>query len=184
MVTRTQTGTCKPNPKYALNATIIEQPIEPSCFSQAMKISEWRAAMCSEFNALQKAGTWSLVPSTSTMHVLPNKWVYKIKRASDGSIERYKARLVANGFHQQEGVDYMETFSPVVKHATIRTVIALAIHQNWPLRQLDVQNAFLHGFLREEVYMKQPKGFEDSNFPHHVCKLRKSIYGLKQAPRA
>ena len=79
METRTQTGTCKPNPKYALNATIIEQPIEPSCFSQAMKIFEWRRAMCSKFNALQKAGTWSLVPSTSTMHVLPNKWVYKIK---------------------------------------------------------------------------------------------------------
>lgn len=184
MVTRTRSGIKKPNPKYALTVAPTTTHIEPSCFSQAVKHAEWRLAMCSEFNALQKAGTWSLVPLSSNMHVLPNKWVYKVKHKSDGSVERFKARLVANGFHQQEGLDYTETFSPVVKHTTIRVVLALALHNNWTIRQLDVQNAFLHGTLNEEVYMKQPKGFEDPNFPDHVCRLHKSIYGLKQAPRA
>ncbi|XP_068308687.1 uncharacterized protein [Pyrus communis] len=184
MVTRGKSGICKPNPKYTYVATVTNALVEPTCFSQANKDSEWRKAMVDEFNALQHNGTWTLVPSQPTMNILPNKWVYKIKRRSDGSIERYKARLVANGFHQQEGLDYAETFSPVVNHATIRLILSIAIHFNWPLRQLDVQNAFLHGSLNEEVYMRQPPGFIDPQRPSHVCKLQRSLYGLKQAPRA
>lgn len=164
--------------------SVVPTIIEPTCFSQAIKQVEWREAMATEFNALQVSGTWSLVPPKASMNVLPNKWVFCIKRKSDGSIEWYKARLVANGFHQQEGIDYAETFSPVVKHTTIRTVIALATHFNWPIRQLDVQNAFLHGYISEEVYMRQLAGFIDNQFPHYVCKLNRSLYGLKQAPRA
>lgn len=118
------------------------------------------------------------------MNVLPNKWIYKIKRRSDGSIECYKARLVANGFHQQEGLDYGKTFSPVVNYAVIRLILSIAIHFNWPLRQLDVQNAFLHDSLTEEVYMRQPQGFIDPQRPSHVCQLRWSLYSLKQAPHA
>lgn len=118
------------------------------------------------------------------MNVLPNKWIFKIKKKADGSIERYKAKLLANGFHQQEGIDFSETFSPVVKHSTIRLVLALAVSHSWHFGQLDVHNVFLHGYLSEDVYMRQLVGFTDPQYPHHVCKLRRSLYGLKQAPRA
>ena len=183
MVTRSRAGVSKPNPKYALTVTYDPTLLEPTCYTQAAKSEEWRKTMGAEFNALQQSGTWSLVQPTSNMNILPNKWVFKIKKRSDGTIERYKARLVANGFHQQEGIDYTETFSLVVKHSTIRIILALAVNHKWPIRQLDVQNAFLHGILSEEVYMRQPSGFIDPNYPNHVCKLHKSLYGLKQAPR-
>ncbi|CAL9017956.1 unnamed protein product, partial [Prunus brigantina] len=176
MVTRAKIGLHKPNPKYAHHA-FLDSPkdiVEPTCFSQANKFQEWRTAMGEEFNALQRAGTWVLVPPKPTLNVLPNKWVFRIKRNSDGSVQRYKARLVANGFHQQEGLDYGETFSPVVNHSTIRLILALSVQFQWPVRQLDVQNAFLHGYLDEEVYMRQPPGFIDPKFPDHVCRLKRN----------
>ncbi|KAM1566397.1 hypothetical protein ACFX1Z_045080 [Malus domestica] len=106
MTTRSKSGIHKPNPKYAMHVAINDVPVEPTCFTQAVKYLEWRHVMVQEFNALQRCGTWSLVPYQSNMNLLPNKWVFKIKRNADGTIERHKARLVANGFHQQPGVDY------------------------------------------------------------------------------
>ena len=124
------------------------------------------------------------MPPRLGRNLIDCKWVYRIKKKSDGTIDRYKARLVAKGFKQMYGIDYEHTFSPVVKAATIRLVLSIAVSRGWSLRQLDVQNVFLHGVLEEEVYMKQPPGFEDKDAPSYVCKLDKALYGLKQAPRA
>jgi histone deacetylase 1/2 len=110
--------------------------------------------------------------------------VYQIKRHVDGSIERYKACLVARGFTQQEGFDYSETLSPDIKQATVRLVFSIAVSRNWKIHQLDIHNAFLNGVFIEEVYIKQPSGFIDSTFPSYMCRLHKSLYGLKQAPHA
>jgi hypothetical protein len=140
--------------------------------------------MRDEFDALQRQNTWSLVAPSAGQNIIGCRWVYKLKRNSDGSISRYKARLVAKGFHQQPGLDFDETFSPVVKPPTVRIVLSLAAQHQWPLQQLDISNAFLHGFLKEDVFMIQPPGFVHSDYPNHVCKLHKSLYGLKQAPRA
>jgi histone deacetylase 1/2 len=128
--------------------------------------------------------TWHLVPPSSNKNLIDCKWVYRIKRRSDGTIDRYKARLVAKGFKQRYGLDYEDTFSPVVKPTTIRLLLSLVVTRGWSLRQLDVQNAFLHGLLEEEVYMRQPPGFVDPDRPSHICRLTKALYGLKQAPRA
>lgn len=124
-----------------------------------------------------------MVPQEHARNSVKCKWVFRIKYTQNGEIDRYKERLVAKGFHQRLGIDYTETFSPVVKPATIRTLLGLEVSQNWSLRQLDINNAFLQGTLQEQVYMCQPPGFKNLNFPIHVCRLKKAIYGLRQAPR-
>jgi hypothetical protein len=150
---------------------------EPSSTAEAFADSRWKAAMDEKYNALLKNGTWHLVPSTHGQNVIDCKLVYKMKWKADGTIDLYKARLVAKGFKQRYGIDYEDTFSPVVKAATIRVVLSLAVSRGWHLRQLDVKNAFLHGVLEEEVYMRQPPRYESRL--GHVCRLDKALYGLK-----
>lgn len=112
-----------------------------------------------------------------------SKWVYKLKVDADGLVERHKARLAAQGFSQKFGVDYDETFSPVVRYESFRTMVTLAVQHGLMLHQMDVTTAFLNGYLEEEVFMKQPEGFIAKGQEHLVCKLKRSIYGLKQSPR-
>lgn len=184
-VTRLQHGIRRP--KVYNDGTVryscLTSTGEPSCLRDGHEDRNWRSAMDKEFQALMHNNTWHLVAPDKSKNLIDCKWVYKIKKA-DGMIDRYKARLVDKGFKQRYGIDYEDTFSPVVKAATICLVLSLAISKNWILRQLDVQNAFLHGVLQKDVYMRHPPGYEDKAFPHHVCKLNKALYGLKQAPRA
>ena len=137
-----------------------------------------------EFDALLKKCTWNLVPPLPNQNTTNCKWVFRIKRHVDGIVERYKAQLVAKGFHQQFGVNYEEIYSPVIKPTMVRTILSIAISAGWKIHQIDIQNAFLHGTLFEEVFMQQPPGFQHPQFPNHICKFQKAIYGLKQAPRA
>lgn len=137
--------------------------------------------MALELEALNKNNAWDIVALPPCKKAIGCKWIFKIKLKVDGSIERYKARLVAKGFTQKYGIDYQETFSLIVKMATVRSNIAIAAHKNWKIYQLDINNAFLHGELHEEVYMKLPDGIP--NPLNLVCRLKKSIYGLKQASR-
>nr|GEY10018.1 ribonuclease H-like domain-containing protein [Tanacetum cinerariifolium] len=144
----------------------------------------WCNAMYDEYNTLVKNSTWILVPRPSGVNLVRSMWLFKHKFHADGILSRYKARLVANSSNQQLGVDFDETFSPVVKTTTIRTVLSLVVSCKWLIHQLDVKNAFLNGDLSETVYMHHPPIFLDSRYPHHVCLLQRSLYRLKQAPRA
>lgn len=183
MVTRAKDDIFKPK-AWVSQLTQDWSQTKPTRVSMALATPVWRKAMEEELHALNQNQTWRLVSTSLTLNVVGSKWVFRIKRDIDGSIQRYKARLVAKGFHQSPGIDFFETFSPVVKATTIRVVLSLAVSRNWVIRQLDFNNAFLNGVLTEEVYMSQPPDFVNTQFPTHICKLQKAIYGLKQAPRA
>uniref|UniRef100_A0A803PA32 Reverse transcriptase Ty1/copia-type domain-containing protein n=1 Tax=Cannabis sativa TaxID=3483 RepID=A0A803PA32_CANSA len=159
--------------------------LEPTSYSQAKQYSQWLKAMDNEFFALKKNNTWTIVSLPPGCHVIGNKWVYKIKYNSKGEVERHKARLVAKGYNQQHGIDYVETFAPVAKFNTLKLLFALTAINNWELHQMEINNAFLHGDLNEDVYMSIPKGYvRDGDLPPNaVCKLNKSLYGLKQSSR-
>jgi histone deacetylase 1/2 len=157
---------------------------EPVNLQEALSNKDWKNAMDAEYMALIKNKTWHLVPPHKGQNLIDCKWVWKIKRKADGTIDHYKGRLVAKGYKQRYDIDYEDTFSPVVKSATIGLILSIVVSRSWAIRQLDVQNAFLHGVLEDDVYMKQPPRYEGNTHPHYVCKLDKALYGLKQAPRA
>ncbi|KAL4027854.1 hypothetical protein IC575_011044 [Cucumis melo] len=174
------------SPTYKYSILQVSTKKEPSFYHEAVISQEWREAMKAELEAMETNQTWSIVPLPKGKNSIGCRWVYKIKHKVDGSIERYKARLVAKGYTQQEGLDYFETFSPVAKMVTVKTLLTIAVSKEWPLVQLDVNNAFLHGELFEEVYMDLPLGYKpqyEIQGEKFVCRLHKSIYGLKQASR-
>ncbi|RVW93623.1 Retrovirus-related Pol polyprotein from transposon RE1 [Vitis vinifera] len=151
---------------------------------EALSHPGWRQAMVDEMTALHSNGTWDLVVLPSGKSTVGCRWVYAVKVGPDGQVDRLKARLVAKGYTQVYGSDYGDTFSPVAKIASVRLLLSMAAMCSWPLYQLDIKNAFLHGDLAEEVYMKQPPGFVAQGKSGLVCRLRRSLYGLKQSPRA
>ncbi|KAL0340282.1 UNVERIFIED_CONTAM: Retrovirus-related Pol polyprotein from transposon RE1 [Sesamum radiatum] len=151
---------------------------EPRFFSEAMQYEEWRDAMRTEIEALEWNKTWQLTPVPVDKRAIGCKWVYKTKLRVYGSVERYKARLLAKGFNQIEEIDYTVSFSFVAKTVTVPLFLSLATTHSWPLQQIDINNTFLHGHLDEDLYMIPPKGYHvESGL---VCKLERSLYGLKQ----
>ncbi|KAG2869813.1 hypothetical protein PC114_g27669 [Phytophthora cactorum] len=158
---------------------------EPSTFQEAVNGPDqvhWRKAIRAELKSMRLRGVFRAAKLPNGQRAIGTKWVFKIKRKADGSIEKYKARLVAKDFKQKYGIDYTDTFSPVVKYVTLRMVIALAKYYGWPLDQLDVVTAFLYGIMKELVFCAVPEGVDlDGDFD--CLELVKAIYGLKQASR-
>lgn len=157
---------------------------EPKNIKEALLDEAWISAMHEELEQFVRNDVWILVPRPKETNVVGTKWIFKNKSDEFGTIVRNKARLIAQGYSQIEGVDFEETFAPVARLESIRLLLAVACALNFKLFQMDVKSAFLNGFLNEEVYVEQPKGFEDPHYPDHVLKLKKALYGLKQAPRA
>lgn len=157
---------------------------EPSNYVEASTNDAWIAAMQEEIGMINKNETWILTPRPQNRRVIGVKWVYRVKLNPDGSVFKYKARLVVKGYAQVPGIDYGDTFAPVARHDTVRLLIALAAQNKWKIFHLDIKSAFLNGNLEEEIFVEQPEGFEIAGCKDHVYKLNKALYGLKQAPRA
>jgi hypothetical protein len=160
--------------------------VEPKKVFEVLEDPDWLESMHEELHNFERNKVWTLVesPTHKNVNVIGTKWIFKIKQDANGVVIHNKARLVAQGYSQKEGIDYGETFAPVARLESIRMLLAYAAHHDFILHQMDVKSAFLNGPLKELVYVKQPPGFEDPNFPNHVYKLDKALYGLKQAPRA
>lgn len=156
----------------------------PLTFKEAVKETKWQQAMDAEIKSIEKNDTWELVDLPKGNKTIGVKWIYKTKINEKGEIDKHKARLVAKGYKQEYGIDYKEVFAPVARQDTIRTVISLAAQNSWPIFQLDVKSAFLHGELKEQVYVDQPPGYVKKGEENKVLRLKKALYGLKQAPRA
>jgi hypothetical protein len=157
--------------------------IKPYRVEDALRDSDWVLAMQAELNNFTRNEVWHLVPRPN-QNVVGTKWVFRNKQDEHGVVIRNKARLVAKGYSQVEGLDFDETYAPVARIESIRILLAYATYHGFKLYQMDVKSVFLNGPIKKEVYIEQPPGFEDSEYPNHVYKLSKALYGLKQAPRA
>ncbi|GJZ70623.1 putative ribonuclease H-like domain-containing protein [Tanacetum coccineum] len=158
--------------------------VEPKTYKDALTQSCWIEVMQEELNEFERLEVWELVHRPDKVMVITLKWIYKVKLDEMGGILKNRACLVARGYHQEEGIDFEESFAPVAKLDAIRIFLAYAAHMNMIVYQMDVKTAFLNGILREEVYVSQLDGFVDQDNPNHVYKLKKALYGLKQAHRA
>ena len=135
--------------------------------------------MTKEYQSILKNDVWKIVPRPKGKSIVSSKWIFKIKHAADGSIEKYKARFVARGFSQKEGIDYEENFALIARYTSVRAVLAIAASKGWKVHQMDVKTTFLNGKITEEVYEEQPEGFETHDLNAFVCRLKKALYGLK-----
>ena len=164
------------------------EALDPSSLADAKHRPDWldwEKAIEEELTVIKEAGTWVLVNPPPGVNIIGSKWVFRVKKDADGNIVRKKARLVAQGFSQVPGVDYFDTYAPVARLASIRTVLALAARENMELHQIDIKGAYLNGELTpgEIIYMRQPPGFKSQDHPNQVCHLKKTLYGLKQSGR-
>ncbi|GKB05863.1 retrovirus-related pol polyprotein from transposon TNT 1-94 [Tanacetum coccineum] len=162
----------------------LENVIESKNINKALKDESWVIVMQEELNQFISNDVWELVPNPMDMTIIGTKWVFRNKLDENGVVSRNKARLVAQGYNQQEGIDYDETYAPVARLESIRILLAYACALDFKLFQMDVKSAFLNGFINEEVYMAQPPGYIDFVKPNHVYRLKKALYGLKQAPKS
>jgi hypothetical protein len=169
---------------YRAFVASLQSVVIPKDWKEAYHDPKWWEAMLEELRALEKNKTWDRVKLPPGKKAVTCMWIFTVKQSPEGKVERYKARLVARGYSQTYGIDYDETFTPVAKMGTVRTLISCNANFGWPLHQLDVKNAFLHGDLQEEVYMEIPPGLSKPETVGKVCRLKKSLYGLKQSPCA
>ena len=153
--------------------------IEPKNVKEALGDADWINSMEEELHQFERSKVWYLVPRSAGRTVIGTRWVFRNKLDENGVITRNKSRLVVQGYNQEEGIDYDETFVPVARMEAIRILIAFAAFMGFKLYQMDVKSAFLNGYLKEEVFVKQPPGFEDAELPDHVFRLNKELYGLK-----
>ncbi|GJU66456.1 retrovirus-related pol polyprotein from transposon TNT 1-94 [Tanacetum coccineum] len=158
--------------------------VEPKNIKEAIQDESWTIAMQEVLNQFKTNDVWSLVPPPDNQTIIRTKWVFKNKLDKNGVVSRNKARLVAQGYNQQEGIDFDEIFTSVARLESIRILLAYACTHAFKIFQMDVKSAFLNGFINKEVYVAQPPSFVDFEKPNHVFKLKKALYGLKQAPKA
>ncbi|CAL9026178.1 unnamed protein product [Prunus brigantina] len=180
-----------PPPPLEQESLGLDLVVDPSTFGNSVPValstlstSSSISSVQEELNQFVRNDVWYLVPRPVNMNIIGTKWIFKNKTDEQGNVVRNKARLVAQGYTQMEGIDFDETFAPVARLESVRLLLAIACHLKFKLYQMDVKTAFLNGVLNEEVYVEQPKGFEDPHHPNDVFRLKKALYGLKQAPRA